>query len=178
MFTIGDTVWVAGQRTKEVFETCPECFGKRFLTVILGDDSQVQIDCAGCSRGFDRPSGQVSHYETVIGAEVHTITGIEQRIENGLIKVTYRSSNFSLDEDRVFADKEHALAMSESLKNAHEQDEKNRYENLKHSRTRTWSWHVHYHRKYIRDLEKQMEYHKGKLKVSLEHSKEKVESPK
>jgi len=67
-YNIGDKVWRATSGTEEKKVLCPECFGKTFLTVILGDNSQVKIWCVSCTVRSeysyeDISTGYVRYYE-------------------------------------------------------------------------------------------------------------------
>ena len=50
MHNLGDTVWRATVKRSQVHVACPDCFGRRALRVILGDDSEVVIDAQRVQR--------------------------------------------------------------------------------------------------------------------------------
>ena len=74
---IGDIAWHAESGTRQETEVCPECCGKKYLTVILGDDSQVTIDCAGCASGYDPSKGYVSYWAHSAKVRQVMISGME-----------------------------------------------------------------------------------------------------
>ena len=87
-YKIGDTVWYAQLKSVTKSVKCPDCFGDKFLTVIKGDSSQVTIDCAGCSSGYNPPNGYVNYtaYEVAVTPVV-----IERKEETSL-EVRYGAS--------------------------------------------------------------------------------------
>ncbi len=44
-FKVGDTVWVAKCRYEPVQKLCPTCFGKKEVTLILGNGDSVILPC-------------------------------------------------------------------------------------------------------------------------------------
>lgn len=169
-FSIGDTVFIARVNSTEKWIACPDCFGKRYLTVILGDESQVTIDCACCARGYEPSKGIVlSYYYNSPQAEEVVVCDIELR--EG--KIRYNWS----DEEDVFATEEEALARSVA-KAADLEIEEQRRIHKKEKDTRTWSWNATYHRQQIRHAEKELAYHKSKLEAAKFHVKEEKEAAK
>ena len=164
MFSIGATAWFAGYKTVERTQPCNECFGQLFLTVILGDGSQVTIDCAGCARGYDPPLGVITYHEGVI--DVRQV--IIERVEITVDVVEYGFSSCYRSRD-LFATQEEAEQRATGLVEQHDQEEKARVFR-KEKNNRSWSWHVHYHRDCIRRLQKDLVYHEAKLKVADERS--------
>ena len=76
-YLIGDKVWHASCKSTKERVTCPECFGKKYLTVILGDDSQVTIDCAGCASGYDPPRGYINYWKQYVDVSLVIIERVE-----------------------------------------------------------------------------------------------------
>jgi len=166
-FKIGDFVWVASLDKTELQTVCPECFGKKCLTVILGDDSSVTISCAGCSQGYQEPTGTISYWDWVPTARLQKITGMELSEDT----VEYRSNYHCLYADKVFATQEEALVAAAKL--AEEQNQRDKEQLFKKEKNnRTWAWHVTYHRRQIKHLEKSLEYHRSKLAVAKTKTKE------
>lgn len=181
-YNIGDKVWYATSGTTEKHLQCTDCFGKRFLMVIMGDDSQVPIHCENCSWSDDRdswggyrepyPHGYVRHYEWSAKAEPRTIDGME--ISN--TKVEYRSSTGSggywrLEEDRIFFTEEEAIAKAEQLSIEHNAEELHKIA-TKEKPTRTWAWNLSYHRGCIKRAEKDLSYHTMKANSAKQFVKE------
>ena len=62
-YRIGDKVWTVERNHTGRWVQCPECFGTKFVTVILGDDSKLTVDCTTCGCGFNNPTGVVETYD-------------------------------------------------------------------------------------------------------------------
>lgn len=166
-FNIGDKVFRATMRSVEKFNTCPDCWGKKYLRVILGDDSEVTIDCAGCDLGYEPPRGYVTHRAYEPQVEGGKITGIEIN-ENG---VSYNLSGYIVEEKNVSEVYEDALKQAAVLAAEYEESEKQRMLR-KEKDARTWAWHATYHRGAIKRAQKDLEYHTAKLNVASKYKKE------
>lgn len=170
-FKIGDQVWVAKNRGIERWITCPDCFGKRYLTVTLGDDSQVTIDCAGCARGYEPPRGVISTHDyeaTVLNVE---LTSVESELKEGVEVERYGHSGcYREDGENVFATEAEAMVRADVFAKERKAEEEARLLR-KEKETRTWAWNAHYHRSRIKDANKELVYHTAKLNAALQHVK-------
>ena len=169
MYKLGDKVFVAFLKSHEKWVTCPHCFGKRALTVILGDDSQVSIDCDCCRYGFEGSKGYLKSWGWVSGVKESTITKVEQewpeKIEYGV------DGGYRVDQDKVFDTQVAAEIRAQEL--IIEQDKKELHcIQVKERVDRNWAWNVRYHRERIKQSEKDLEYHRAKLAVAQTHVKE------
>lgn len=163
-FNIGDTAWKAWAGAKENWVQCPHCFGKKFLTAILGDDSQVTIDCAGCQSGYKPPLGVIRTYEFQAEVAKFIVSNIES---NG------DSFRFNYNDDcDVFATESEALARAAELVVKHEADELANLTRRKSSQNHTWAWNATYHRRELKRAKHDVEYHSQKLSVAASHAKE------
>jgi len=174
-YNIGNEVWYASRKSTREKVICPECFGQKYLTVILGDDSQVTIDCAGCSAGIDPPKGYITYYKQEIDVSLVVINGIRTYPEYVEYEINKTSCSCNIIKDTdIFSTRKEAEIRAKELAeewNKEQLDKIHRKEKNNH----TWSWHVHYHRKQIRDAEKTIEYAKAKLDAAKKHlTKEKV----
>ncbi len=165
-FNIGDKVWLAQSRTEECSEVCPECLGKRYITVTLGDESVHTVDCAACDHGWRGSTGQIEGVKHSIRVMEREITGV--RVDNG--KAEYSVDNCYGSED-VYATKEEAEARAAELV-AERNKEEHRRMHAKENDHRSWAWNATYHRGRIRQFEKDLEYHKSKLDVARLKAKE------
>lgn len=170
---IGDYVWVAVARGQRKKITCPDCFGTGQLDVTLRDGTELSIDCDGCSQGYLGPSGVVETWEYEPSVEGHEITEINQSEK----RVEYRVGYSYYSADHVFSLREDAVTRAAVLAEQQAQEEAARMR-CKERDTKTWAWHVHYHRKAIRDAEKQIEYHTKKLNVAKLSDKPEKEQTK
>ena len=168
---LGDYVWVAVARGQRKKITCPDCFGTGQLDVTLKDGTTHSIDCQGCGKGYLGPQGTIELWEYEPSVEGHTITGIEQTISR---PIEYRVGHSLYTADHVFASRDGAVARAALLAEQQTQDEANRLKR-KERDEKTWAWNVHYHRKAIRDAEKDIAYHTQKLNVAKLHTKQEKE---
>jgi hypothetical protein len=161
-FEIGQTVFRASWEPTETHVTCPECAGEGRMRVILPDEAIVSIECEGCKRGFEGPKGYLVAYDRAARVLIEVITGME--IRDGKTEWattgTYRAS-----EDDLFISEEEARTRAIDLAAEVARQERERI-NQKEKSTRSWSWHVHYHRREIREAERRIEYHRAKLAVA------------
>lgn len=166
-FNIGDVVYAAVLEGKEESIPCPDCFGTKCLRVILGDGTEHTIDCAGCSPGgYDRPSGLIRISRYSARAKRITISGMDIS-ETGC---EYRSGCDNYQAANLFHDEAGAVARAAVLakdREAQQLDELRR----KEKPARTWAWHVHYHRRLIRDAKETIARSEAKLAVAREKSK-------
>ena len=173
-FRIGDKVLYVHVESVEKWIDCPECFGKRFLTVILGDDSRVTIDCVGCGRGYEPPRGLISTniYMPVISER--QIEGVNSEMKEGKEVSTYKFyGGWSVEETALFTSRIEAELYGSLLANKLG-DEALEKIHRKEKDTRTWSWNAHYHRDCIRRAKKDIGYHEAKLNAALPNVKTEV----
>ena len=167
-YKIGDTAWYAQRKYQEKWIICPHCFGSRALTVILGDDSTVSIDCDCCRYGFEGSKGYIKHGEHL--EDVREV--IIERIELNQNELTYgHSQSYSCKESELFDTKEEAINRANELAEEYKQEELRRVQN-KDKLDRNWAWHVKYHREAIKRAEKELDYHTKKLNVAKYKAKE------
>lgn len=174
MRSIGDEIWVAEFRNQEHWEKCPDCIGKKFLTVILGDDSRVTIDCDACSRGCEVSTGHIRIEKKEPKARIVQITGIS--LEGDKIKYT-TPGHYRLEPGDIFDTESEALAKAKEIAKTEGEEKRNRaFE--KEYRKKSWAWNVSFHRRCIRQAEKDLAYHSGRLAVAKETTKkEKASKP-
>lgn len=172
-FKIGDTVWVAFSQNTTKHVQCPHCFGRKFLTVILGDDSQVTIDCLGCSAGYEPPRGYLEIYEWKENVVQKKISGIETSTARPT-RYHFNESAYEYDEN-VFATESEAMARAGILSKKRNEEEMDRLNHKKHNENRTWSWNATYHRSELKRAKHDVEYHTAKLEVAKLHAKNKTD---
>lgn len=169
-FAIGDGCWRATWTSRQYPVTCPDCLGSGRLRVIMGDESVVSIECAGCQRGYDAPTGTVLIYERKPRAEAGTVRGMEITGE----KIEYIvNDGWRVLEADLFDNEQAALALATIR--ATEED-KRELDNIqqKEKPTHTWSWNAHYHRREIKDAERRLTYHRSKLEVAARKVRERA----
>lgn len=61
-FVIGHTYWLPRLTPQQIQVPCPVCYGKKVVTVTLGNGEYVAVECEGCGLGFERARGYVTEY--------------------------------------------------------------------------------------------------------------------
>ena len=165
-FSYAEAVWCAEVVPKETFLQCPDCFGKKFLRVILGDDSEVTVDCSLCERGYLGPQGLIISHDYAADIEMRVITSIEVR--DG--EFHYGFYQRSGAERNCFTSPDDAKIRASELQKEYEDREQARLAGRENP-NRSWAWNVNYHRGSIRRAKKDIEYHTKKLAMALEYKK-------
>jgi ribosomal protein S27E len=174
-FNIGDTVWRATYGSKTRHIECPDCGGTGRLRVTFHDETTVSIDCATCAAGYEPPTGRVTTYDFAPEVSRHTVAGIEMDREQVRYRLSHPSygSYWSADACDVFATEDAAKLRGVELAKLAAIDEEIRLAG-KEKPTRTWAWNASYHRRCIKDAQKQLDYHTRKLQAAnLKVKKEK-----
>lgn len=177
-FEIGQQVWLATfSPMTPRYITCPDCGGTGRLRVIFHhDETQVSIDCRNCSVGYDPPSGCVLIYEPQARAQLSIVTGVEVNGTAIRWHLNGTPTCYGIGEDKNIYDNEgEARAAAETLAAAHIESERKRVLG-KEKDTRTWAWNASYHRRCIKDAQKQNEYHTSKLAVAAIKAKDKTDA--
>jgi len=169
MFDIGDKVWVARWQKNKQWEVCPHCLGSKYLTVIMGDKSQVTIDCTCCVEGAGRSSGKIATWDYSPDADEITLDGYEVSLSEGKKETTYRFGCSGYD--NVFATKEEAIVYALAKIEQQKAEDKLKLEYNKEKAEKSWAWNSAYHLEQITGFERQIKYHKSKLAVAESHIK-------
>lgn len=166
-FSLGDTVYVVqGCRSEPVEKTCPVCFGKRCVTVILGNGKLEDVLCEYCGKGYEGPRGYVVDHERQYAVRQAIITGVS---------FTNHKWEFALDygrtgtgESELYRDEESAEAALAKLMEEIKKEEAGLLANRVNYSKANLTWRVGYHRKCIQDLEREVEHHRKLLCVYVE----------
>lgn len=167
-FQIGDPVWRASSGTVEKWVTCPDCGGTRTLKATLFDGTEYNIECVGCAAGYNPPCGQVRLYEFGTATHWHTVTGVT--IGEGGCEYRLSGSYWAKEED-LLATREEAELRAEVLAKERADEQHERF-TKKEKDTRSWAWHVHYHRREAAESQRRLEYHTAKLGIAKAKAKE------
>lgn len=161
---IGDKVyWVYSNTNYGKYIPCPMCFGKKVITVILGDDSQVKSECGFCQHGMDRPSGLAKAWEPLTEVRSGTITGISNR--DGL--------RYEIDREILYAHETYPTQEIAELVKVEKEKETNEraaqwFKDNFITCTKKQIWSVGYHRNCIKDAERKIEWHKDRITMIKE----------
>lgn len=172
-FKVGDTIWMSTNGNREVEKTCPVCFGKMRVTLILGNDDRVELPCDYCGKGWDGPKGYVTEYEYVTKAEPFIIGAIETTVTETGATYKYRECRgWSCDTDRLFATEAEALDDSQKRKAAYDVEQQTRAEYIKEKTNKSYSWNAGYHMRTAKRHRSDAEYHESRAMICKARAKE------
>lgn len=169
-YNIGDKVWVAICGNTQVRKLCPVCFGKKEVTLILGNDEHCILPCSYCAPGFSSPSGYVNEYEYQTEAKQVTIDGMNIENKRGVESIEYRYNSTecswcNLDEKKAFGTKEEALEHCKKIKEENEHDQITRAEHIKKDQNKSYSWNAGYHLREAKRERESAERHERLAKI-------------
>lgn len=166
-YQMDEDVWWARFEATESWIPCPDCGQTRFLTMILFDGSTHTLDCETCKRGWDGPFGKLRVYERAPFAILTRIIGVSMDRD----KVEYRvPDSYVVPETELFKTQEEALKRARVRADEATQAELEQL-TKKERDTKSWAWHVTYHRNGKRQNEKEAARHAAKLDVAKSHTK-------
>ena len=155
-FELGETVFIARHERDERLVTCPDCQGKKCITVIMGDDTSHSINCSLCApNGYEGPTGFVTAWDYRTTVQELKVEKIESKISEDGVKYEYQSHHWILRHDNTFRDKAEAEARGDELIKEHAAKDAAQLER-KQKDHRSWAWHVRYYRDLIRKGEKDL----------------------
>lgn len=165
-FKIGDTIWLARYGRQEVLVPCNVCYGKKEVTLILGNDDSVILPCEACGHGFRAPTGTQTEYTFVCGAEQCRITGMRIEISSDRESVTYDMlGGCYADESKCFATEEEAMLAAEALRKAEDERENTQAAAIKANAQRSFIWNAHHHMSEFNRAMRDAEYHARKAEL-------------
>jgi hypothetical protein len=172
IYKIGDKVWAAFAERRDIAETCPVCFGKLKVTLILGDDSVAELPCDYCGKGFDRPRGIVQEIRYVSGAELRTIDYVSVEFAVNEQRTVYRSGTRILYPEKIFDTEKEALECCEKIAESLNEEMKTRAEYIKADVKKNYSWNAGYHLREARRLDRLAAQHRERAVLCKAKSKE------
>lgn len=172
-FNIGDIVYQSEYGRQEHFITCPDCIGSKRVKVILGDGTEISIECGGCDPGGYEPSrGVIRQYRYEAKAMRRTVTGLQINAAGVEYQLDGTSGGWRCGTpETVFATEAEAVAAGEAKKAEAEAEENRRYL-AKTKNEKSWAWNASYHTRCAKRAEADLEYHRGKAIVCKAHVKE------
>lgn len=161
-FEFGQIVYVATVWAyKPTRVLCPVCFGKRFVTVILGDGEQQPVECEFCNVGYQGPSGTVTRHAPDSTIEERAVTGLVMDGDEWIVTLdghAHRQSERCVFATREQAEERRAFLQAEAEINAQRNFEA-QFADKKKGLTRS----AGYHREQIKELRRKLEWHEAKL---------------
>ncbi|MDD5375761.1 hypothetical protein [Acidithiobacillus sp.] len=173
MLKVGDIFWSAHYGMSEVTKTCPVCYGKRCVTLILGNDDKIELPCDYCRRGYEEPRGTKTEYEFTSGAEQETVDEVRIEETSKGRKVEYLTfDHHVVREDEAYATKEEAEERCKQLIAERMHDEATRAEHIKANQAKSYSWNAGYHMREAKREEESAARHRARAKLCKERTKE------
>ena len=173
-FAIGETVYRATYDRHAKWVTCPDCLGSKHVKVVLGDLTEVVIDCGGCDPGGYEPSkGVICQYDYVVAVTEHKITGVRISLDKQTeyeLEIIGQNGHYIGRAGDTFRTKDEALSYGEQMKSEYESDENKRLM-AKTKNHKTWAWNASYHRQCAERARKDFEYHSNKAKICKDNVK-------
>ena len=170
-FSVGDVAWHASCRWEQIKIRCPTCFGKKEVTLILGNGDHIILPCGGCAPGYSDPSGYIHEYDYVVEPSPVTITGMNIEINGGVEKVQYRRGSHAFDDADMFSTEDEARASSEEKRKALVCEQQTRTEHMKNNVRKSFSWNAHYHMTEAKRHRKAATSHDEKAQLCKERGK-------
>ena len=167
-------VWQATYGAEEKWIPCPDCLGQKYAKVTFADGSEVTVECEGCKRGYEPSRGVICTHEYqawvaragVVGMEIHSADGGASH------QIRYSLTNrLFVDEDNLFALKSEAEIRAQELALEHAAAEAAKILR-KDKPSDTWSRNASYHRRALKQAQRDVEYHTAKLSAAQAHVKE------
>ena len=159
-FEIGQKLWAPATSPRQVTVPCPVCAGARAVTVILGSGERVGVACDACGLGFDGARGVIKEWEYDPHTEPFEIAAVRSMRDGRWTLVSTTGTERQFDE--LCATEADALAVS-TLKCAEIYERNMQTRQHKRAGVQRHTWSIQYHRKQIKDLERQIAWHTGKI---------------
>lgn len=158
-FALGVQVWWTGYGGRETWIKCPECCGTKKVTLTLGNGEQYALDCRACSVGYDPPLGVIKKQERSYQPTPYT--------PRRVVEVSDRHTTYSeappdanaysvVGAEDLYATKEECLVACAEKDKEFYSDEELRIKNLLVSARGDMAWSVHYWRRQVSGLRKDL----------------------
>lgn len=176
-FKVGESVWAASFGSKTVRKPCDTCFGKKEVTLILGNCEQVVLACQACgNNNWGIPLGYHEETEYIAEAELISIDKISVTFTDSGEIAEYETHTgihgcSIYKECDLFTDEASAIKRAQEKKAIFDQDEAKRHECIKKNIHKSFSWNAHYHLKEAKEHRRLIEYHERMAKLCNENSK-------
>jgi len=169
MYKIGDSVWVINYKQENEWITCPSCNGSKFVTVIFGDGTHVQVNCGLCDLGgWQGSTGLIMGKQYLVAdPKLEVITGINvgKKDYSGVSYVTYYFDSIGRGEDRVAASYNEAVKKGGRLEQKLTQNDEQELTARKKNVNKNYAWNANFHLKAAEEHERKAKYHREKAKI-------------
>jgi len=165
VLNVGDKIWWARCGVELVQEKCTVCYGNREVTLILGNGERVTLPCEYCACGYEAPKGYTTRYKYIAEPQYVAITGVRVNQTCKGDEREYTVGHYNLSEDVMFDTQKEATEKCAEIAVAHDKEEQRRAGCTKANKTKHFSWSAGYHRKNIKDLQRQIQYHEANARL-------------
>lgn len=167
-FAIGDTLYHPGRGSRQVTIPCPVCAGKLAIVVELGSGERVGVPCDGCGHGFEGPRGTITEWVWEPAVRPFVIDEIVSFSQHDGWRVKDPTGDVCDFNDLFTSEFEAFAASTEACRRQHESNMQSRQH--KRGNVQRQGWSIQYHRQQIKDLERQIAWHRSKV-IALEACK-------
>ena len=180
-YTIGDSIIYIEHSYETAREVCDQCFGKKFLTVILGNDEQVTIECQNCleNRGYgDRvATGYTNLREGLWVARESVVDGMEKNWGSAAddFPIRYEVHGHRPEKDAIFETLAEAKteAILRNVKAEAFRDGTNESKNDRQNmNAHTWAFQASHYRRQIKNALHSIEYAKNRIEVANKYRRD------
>jgi len=175
-YKMGDCVWAASYRRQAQQVQCPTCFGKREVTLILGDGTPVILPCGGCSTLISEPCGTITEHILKPRADPVTVTSIRtEQGPDGTVTHYGIGGGWGHDEDRLHATEEAALQAAQCIAEKAQAEENTRAAYIKAKQEKSYAWNAAYHLREAKKCLREAGRHKNLAVICKDRVRVKVE---
>jgi hypothetical protein len=175
--SIGDSLWIPRTDRKQERVPCPVCFTKKHVTLILGDDSCVEVECDYCGKGYGRPQGTVVDYTQEPRAEPFRVDTIRaETTEKGAV-FEYKSGCYIARDGDLFPTEEEAVEEAKRRMVEQQKEQDCRADRIKKNQHKSFTWNVGYYKSEIKRCREQLERYEHKMRLCEERARPKKEAP-
>jgi|SRR5688572_8471263 len=157
-FQFGQQVYlVEGSAYGQKYEPCSICFGKLFVTLVLGNGEQQAIECEACEHGYGGPTGRMVVRDTWSKVISATVTGLSFDGQKWQVECDHNRS------EHIFTNAEDAEAYRAALHAELEQQAERWREEALTAKKRHLTRSAQYHRGKIKEAKSTIAWHESRL---------------
>ncbi len=174
-FAIGEQLWRAAADPAQQWETCPCCFGKLKIMMVLGNGEELTINCEMCAQGWREPSGKVRTHQVRYSPRSFT----PQRVSMSGNDIHYSEAspdatcyNYA-DASKLTRDRSECQAQCDLLNAEHAAEEEGRLVHQLIQKKKSMAWSVGYWRNQLKKCEQEAERLRERLGIVVASKKAK-----
>lgn len=164
-YEVGSKIWTPGSGVVKERVECPECCGTLAVTLELANGERHSLECQCCKAGYEPARGWITQRTFTSDPIEAELTDIEITTHSG---VRYCVLGAWVGLDMLFESKADCEARCAELRAEHKADEDRIIFNNLKSKRKDLAWSVHYWRRKVKDLERELERARAYLTRSHE----------